>query len=346
MTTLLGRLERVPLREVWEHEASNFTPWLAHADNISLLAGVLHLGDLVVEATEKDVGRFSADIVARDEEGNLVLIENQLEPTDHRHLGQILTYLAGLSDTATVVWIAREFLEEHRAAIDWLNANTIDRYSFFGVEIEVVKITGSSALAANFNVVAKPNDWSRRVGSTARRLGETPVNDKQRLYEEYWALLGERFSKATGRRVLTKPNRANWYSFGIGGKGFSLSVVLNPAERWIRAELWIGNGLAKAIFQEFLKEQEAIEKEYGSTLEWEELPTRKGARISAYLRDQDVSVKTTWPEQHDWLVKQLENIRRVFQPRIRSIDFSSLRNVYGESEETDMVGVADSVAAS
>jgi hypothetical protein len=345
VTTLLGRLERVPLRKVWEHEASSFTPWLAQADNISLLAEVLHLGDLVVEATERDVGRFSADVVARDEDGSLVLIENQLEPTDHRHLGQILTYLAGLSDAATVVWIAREFLEEHRAAIDWLNANTIDRYSFFGVEIEVVRITGSSALAANFNVVAKPNDWSRRVGSTARRIGESAVNDKQRLYEEYWASLGERFSKETSRRVLSKPNRANWYSFGIGGKGFSRSVVLSPAERWIRAELYIGNFHAKVIFQEFSKERAAIENEYGSALEWEDLPTRKGVRISAYLRDQDINDRASWPEQHDWLVKQLLSLRRVFQPRIRNIDFNLLRAEYGEGEEATTADTPESAEA-
>jgi hypothetical protein len=113
-----GRLIRKEnLREVWEREDTEFTPWLAKSENLELLAAALHLDQLTLEATEHDVGRFSADIVARDANG-LVLIENQIEPTDHRHLGQILTYLAGLEDAATVVWIAKEFLEEHRAAID------------------------------------------------------------------------------------------------------------------------------------------------------------------------------------------------------------------------------------
>jgi hypothetical protein len=168
MDISLGRLIPVPVREVWTHEANGFTPWLAHSANMALLGETLGLGDLEVETTEQTVGRFSADIVARDDAGAFVLIENQLEPTDHRHLGQVLTYLAGLEGDATVVWIATEFLEEHRAAIDWLNANTNDRFDFFGVE--VLRI-GSSSPAPRFNIVAKPNDWSRGVRATARQVG-------------------------------------------------------------------------------------------------------------------------------------------------------------------------------
>src|SRR3954452_4044087 len=157
----LGRLQTLDARAVWNHEATDFTPWLAEPENLKLLAEALHLGELEVEATEQQVGRFSADIVAREEGENLVLIENQLEPTDHRHLGQVLTYLAGLEGDATVVWIATKVLEEHRAAIDWLNSNTSDRFDFFGLEIEVLQIEGCMPAAPRFNVVAKPNDWSR-----------------------------------------------------------------------------------------------------------------------------------------------------------------------------------------
>ena len=153
----LGRLVSVPVRDVWTHEANNFTPWLAKPENIELLGETLDLGELEIEGTEHDVGRFSADIVARDESGAFVLIENQLEATDHRHLGQILTYLAGLEGDATIVWIATKFLEEHRAAVDWLNTNTNDRFDFFGIEMEVLQI-GDSEPAPRFNVIAKPND--------------------------------------------------------------------------------------------------------------------------------------------------------------------------------------------
>src|SRR3954462_445915 len=167
----LSQLVAVPVREIWVHEANGFTPWLAQAKNMALLANALGLGEIEVEATERTVGRFSADIVAREQGGSWVLIENQLEATDHRHLGQLITYLAGLEGEATVVWIATEFAEEHRAAIDWLNNNTSDRFDFFGVEIEVLRIGGSEP-APRFNIVAKPNDWSRGVRSVARHAGD------------------------------------------------------------------------------------------------------------------------------------------------------------------------------
>src|SRR4051794_34479192 len=185
----LGHLELVPVRDIWIHEANGFTPWLAQETNIALLANALGLGEIDVEATERTVGRFSADIVAREDSGRLVLIENQLEPTDHRHLGQLITYLAGLEGEATVVWLATDFLEEHRAAIDWLNANTSDRFDFFGLEIEVLRI-GASEPAPRFNVVAKPNGWSRAVRSAARQAEDGALADRHRIRLAYWASFG------------------------------------------------------------------------------------------------------------------------------------------------------------
>src|SRR6516165_3986110 len=130
MTQVLGRLETVPLRQLWPHEANDFTPWLAEPDNLSLLADTLNLDELQVQGTEVPVGNFSIDILALDVEGHVVVIENQFGPTDHTHLGQILTYVAGQEGHATVVWIAEVIREEHRAAIDWLNASTIEGFDF------------------------------------------------------------------------------------------------------------------------------------------------------------------------------------------------------------------------
>jgi len=136
----LGRLVSVPLQEVWAHEANDFTPWLAEAENLSLLADTLHLGDLQVEGVEVPVGNFFIDILARDIEGSVVVIENQFGPTDHTHLGQLLTYVAGQEGRATVVWVAETIREEHRAAIDWLNASTIEGFKFFAVELQLLRI--------------------------------------------------------------------------------------------------------------------------------------------------------------------------------------------------------------
>ena len=135
----LGRLIKVSPREFWEDEASDFTPWLAREENISLLGETIGL-ELEVEAQEKNVGPFKVDILCKDIETNKwVVIENQLEPTDHKHLGQLLTYAPGL-DAVTAVWIAKSFTDEHRAALDWLNKITPDGFSFFGLEIELWRI--------------------------------------------------------------------------------------------------------------------------------------------------------------------------------------------------------------
>src|SRR6266403_5035757 len=138
-TVSLGRLVSVPLRAVWAHESNDFTPWLADAENLSLLADTLNLGPLQLQGTEVPVGNFFIDILARDVDGGIVIIENQFGPTDHTHLGQIMTYLSGQEGRTTVIWIAETFQEQHRATIDWLNANTISGFNFFAVEIEALK---------------------------------------------------------------------------------------------------------------------------------------------------------------------------------------------------------------
>ena len=140
----LGRLITVPLREVWSNEARDFTPWLADKPNIELLSETLQLGELTIQGIERPVGNFYIDILARDESDGIVIIENQLESTNHIHLGQILTYLGGQEGKATIIWIAERFRDEHRAAIDWLNGDTKDDFNFFGVELEVLRI-GSGA---------------------------------------------------------------------------------------------------------------------------------------------------------------------------------------------------------
>ena len=163
MIPKLGKVQRVNVRDAWPNEANHFTPWLASEDGMELLQETLGM-ELEVEATEKFVGPFKADILAKrtdTTEDHWVLIENQLERTDHRHLGQLLTYAAGLK-AVTVVWIAENFAEEHKAALNWLNDVTRDELEFFGLEIEVWQI-GNSEPAPMFNILAEPNEWSREV---------------------------------------------------------------------------------------------------------------------------------------------------------------------------------------
>ena len=158
MTTQnLGRLQKVDLREAWTSESADFTPWLAQEQNLKLLGETIGI-ELELESQEKDVGPFRADILCKDTAtDDWVLIENQLERTDHCHLGQLITYAAGLN-AVTIVWVAERFTEEHRAALDWLNERTDDKIHLFGLEIELWRI-GDSPIAPKFNIISQPNDW-------------------------------------------------------------------------------------------------------------------------------------------------------------------------------------------
>ena len=178
----LGRLEKTDLREVWLSESGQFTPGLAQTENLKLLGETIGI-ELECEAQEKDVGPFRADILCKDTATDAwVLIENQLERTDHSHLGQLLTYAAGLN-AVTIVWVAERFTEEHRAALDWLNERTDEKITFFGLEVELWRI-GDSPIAPKFNIVSKPNDWTRSVQQAAQ--GE--VSEHKQLQLRFWTL--------------------------------------------------------------------------------------------------------------------------------------------------------------
>lgn len=185
MNVKLGKITNVDVRKAWPNEATYFTPWLASADGMEMLQDALGM-DLEIEATEQFIGPFRADILAKrtdtlDE--HWVLIENQLEKTDHRHLGQLLTYAAGLK-AATIVWVALDFAEEHRAALDWLNEITSENYQFFGIQIELWQI-GDSDPAPMLNVIAEPNEWTREVQNSA----EATVSDLKLQQQRYWQAL-------------------------------------------------------------------------------------------------------------------------------------------------------------
>ena len=183
----LGRLRPVSLREAWVSESGEFTPWLAQEENIELLAEALGL-DLEVEAQERNVGPFRADILCKNTvDESWVLVENQR--TDHGHLGQLLTYAAGL-EAVTIVWVAQRFTEEHRAALDWLNGITEDKFNFFGVEVQLFQIN-DSPVAPHFNVVSKPNDWSKTVSEAAKRIESGEITPTKQLQLTFWTKLRE-----------------------------------------------------------------------------------------------------------------------------------------------------------
>jgi hypothetical protein len=318
MQRTLGKLTKLDLRQVWLNEASSFTPWLAEPQNLAILGEELGI-ELELEAQEEAVGPFRADILCKDVDTDAwVLIENQLERTDHLHLGQLLTYSAGLQ-AAVVVWIAAKFTEEHRAALDHLNEITDEKYSFFGVEVELWQI-GDSQPAPRFNLVSKPNDWSRAIGKAARRLDDEPISELKAQQKRYWEAFRERLKNAASKLRPRKPRPQHWTTLGIGRAGIHLAAKVNTTEKLIGAELYFGDENAKSYFQKLEAEKSNIEAEFGAALSWEPLPDRKGARIAVYKTDVDPTDETDWAAQHEWLVTSLNNLDGVFRARVSNLD--------------------------
>jgi hypothetical protein len=308
-------MEQVDLREVWLSEPGDFTPWLAQDDNISLLADTLGL-DLEVEAKEKDVGPYRADILCKDTtDGTLVLIENQLEKTDHTHLGQLMAYAAGL-DAVTIVWIAERFTDEHRAALDWLNEITGDKVSFFGLEIELWRI-GTSPVAPKFNVVSKPNDWIKGGGRGGG--GGAVITETKQLQQDYWRALREVLVE---RKSSLKPQKAapqHWLTVAIGRANFGMSATVNTPEDRIAVEVYMWGANAKKHFKQLEADKAEIEKGMGQQLDWRELPEKDTSRIILIRPNSSVKDPTLWPEQHKWLADHLERFNSVFRPRIQAL---------------------------
>lgn len=309
----LGQLERVNLRDVWPDEARNFTPWLAAESNISLLGDVLDM-ELEVQGQEMNVGPFKADILCKDtsQDEHFVLIENQLERTNHTHMGQLITYAAGL-DAVTIVWIAERFTDEHRAAMDWLNKITDEDFRFFGLEIELWKI-GASLIAPKFNVISSPNEWTK---STDPKPPPGEVSDLKQTYKKYWTKLWELLHEQYPHIRGTRARPQHWCTYSIGRSGFSTATSANTQKGWVRVELVIKT----AVFFELLAEQkEAIEAEIGEPLDWQKLPNKKMCRIALYRNNTDPIDEEDWEFQHAWLAEYLDRFDKVFRPRIKALN--------------------------
>ena len=315
----LSVLEKVELRDIWESEAVEFTPWLAEEQNLGLLAEALNL-ELGPGELEKNVGPFRADILCKEiNSDHWVLIENQLELSDHSHLGQILTYAAGL-DARIVIWIAKKFTEEHRAALDRLNAMIgSDGMRFFAVEIELWKI-GNSAPAPKFNVVVQPNNWSSQIAEASRQIEIAELSETKKLQLEYWKELYSILQRSKSLRPQN-PQPRHWIRFSIGRAGMSLFATVNSREECVAVELYLGGTEAKKNFQELLGQKELIEHEIGKELEWLDLQDKIASRIILRFKGADISDRDDWERQHSWITTTLESFKRAFGPSIKNLGF-------------------------
>lgn len=310
----IGQLNKLDIRELWKGEAQDFTPWLAKEENLKQLGDVIGV-DLEFVQQEKNVGPFRADILCKSTiDDSYVLIENQLEKTDHTHLGQILTYAAGL-DAVTVIWIAREFTEEHRATIDWLNRITDEKFNFFGIEIEAFRI-GDSLPAPLFQIVSKPNDWSRTIKTAATSQNLT---DAKALNLDYWTAMKKYFEEKGTFLRHQKPQPQHWTNFALGRSHFHISAVSSVRENFLRVELLINVDNSKEIFRLLWdKYKDASYEQISNDLVWDEMPDKKVSII--YLkRDAKVNSMQDWPIQHQWFMETIEKMDRFFRDKIRLV---------------------------
>lgn len=320
----LSRLKRVDLRQVWKSESSDFTPWLALEENLRLLGDTIGL-ELECEAQEKRVGPFRADILCKDLVTNdWVLIENQLEKTDHSHLGQLLTYAAGL-EAVTVVWIAERFTDEHRAALDWLNEHTDDTINFFGIEVELWQI-GDSPYAPKFNLVSQPNEWTRTIAVTAKQLQAGTLNKTEQILLQFWSGFVEFLIDKKSFLKPRTPRADSWMNFSMGRSEFRLECTIRVIKNQLAAVLIIDSLHAKSYFAQLKSQQNDIESEFGVPLEWDEAPDKKQSRIRLRRDIPNATDQNLWPEYFLWLKSKLEGLYQSFSPRIKNLELPEEEN--------------------
>lgn len=307
-------LEAQDVRDHWKHEAQEFTPWLAdqiEAENASDLEDVLGL-DLEVIEREKSVGKYNVDIFARVvEDGRNVVIENQLEDSDHNHLGKSIAYAAGL-DADIIVWIASKFNDEHTDAIQWLNKNSREGVDLFAIRLEVWRI-GDSKPAVRFNAVEEPSEWQEKAKRTEGELTETKT-----LQEEFWTTFRDRIESSETPLRPRKPKPQHWYDNPIGRSGFKLQFTANTVEDKIYCQLIIRDD-AEA-YQQLDAEREQIEEQFGEQLVWSAPEDAQGESKRSKIslsRTCDLSKREDWEDYIDWMVDRGERFHDVFYDRIQ-----------------------------
>lgn len=305
----LGKLKTITPRKKWNNEARDFTPWLAN--NIEELSKTVGL-ELEVENTEVAVGSYSADILAKDTgTGKYVVIENQLEKTNHDHLGKSITY-ASVLDASTVIWIATNFTEEHKKSLDWLNDHTTDEISFFGVQIELLQIDDSNA-ALKFNIVSKPNQAVRQA---ARSKAAEDLSDNRKFQFEFWNKFKDKLAKTKKIPSLQTPRPQYWFDVSLGKSNIHISNTCNTEENMVGVRVYIGNKIADTMLPFLEQEKNEIEKAIGEKLTWNPNPENIDKVI--YLQHStDFSDKQKVEEALNWMVEYTVKFRETFAKIIK-----------------------------
>jgi hypothetical protein len=301
--TQISKLKKVDLRTAWSHEALDFTQWLSLEDNLSLLGEEVGISIKLLQ-TEANVGRYNVDILAEEENsGRKIIIENQLEDTNHDHLGKIVTYASGY-DAEIIIWIVKDYREEHRKAIDWLNEHTDEKISFYLIKLELWQIEDSNP-APKFDIVAKPNQWAKVIKSTENSEEYTETKIKQ---FEFWTQFKDYVKSKDPKVRLQTPRYQHWYDVSMGSSEAHVTLTINSIKNLSACELYISRN--KAIFNFLTEQKEKIEDEIGEKAEWVD----SNVASSIKIRKEFVEILDTKNnnEIFEWLYQKTKLFQKVF----------------------------------
>lgn len=307
---MIGKIQRVPLREVWKHEALDLTRWLK--ENIDVLNEVLDLS-LSNAEREQSAGDFSVDLVAEDEDGSLVVIENQLEKSDHDHLGKLITYLTAM-EAKKAIWIVKEPRPEHVAAITWLNASSAA--DFYLLKIEGIRIN-DSVPAPLLTLIVAPSEEGREIGDTKKELAERHV-----LRKRFWTELLNRAKDKTKLHANITAGQFSWVGAGSGKRGLGFNYVIRKHEGVV--ELYIDRGREgdeenKAIFDSLAQSKESIEADFGAPLDWQRLDAKRACRIKNTISIGGYRDQAKWAEIQDAMIDAMVRLERALKPHIAKL---------------------------
>lgn len=308
MQASIGRLERVPLREVWKHEAYDFTSWLQQ--NIDVLNDAMDLQIISLER-ERAAGSFSIDLVGEDEFGGTIIIENQLEKSNHDHLGKLITYLTAMA-AKTAVWIVSDPRPEHVAAITWLNEAS--SANFYMVKVEAVRI-GESPAAPLLTIIVGPSEETKDIGRTKKEFAE-----RHNERHEWWSRLIA-LPEAKLHAHVT-PSQVGWITVSSGVRGLGLNYVVTQTN--CGAELYIDRGkdsddANKSIFDQLATHRHEIESTFGGSLSWERLDGRRASRIRCNLPGGYRSPPEEWEQFQKPLANAMNRLHAAIAPHLRNL---------------------------
>ena len=307
----LAKLRKIDLRSVWQHEALDFTKWLSLEENLGMLSNEIGVEMSLIQ-TEASVGKYSVDILAEEENtGRKIVIENQLETTDHDHLGKLITYASGF-DAEIVIWIVKDVRDEHKQAIDWLNEHSDEHANFFVIKMEVWQI-GDSPYAPKFQVISQPNDWAKAVKNSPIK---SELTSTRLMQLEFWTDFRNYGEKKTEKLRFRKPLPRSVYDISIGNSKAHLILVCDTKTNRLRCGFYISDD--KELFRNLEAYKTEIENELNYDLQWYSPEERKASIIYA-TRDADISITEKWEEYFDWLISTAEDFQRVFLKYLKKV---------------------------